>query len=381
MNVRRRTAPAFAPSVPLFVLVTVTVLLSFTGCRKPQSKLVADMGSASVEAPNGLLTALNLRNDGSAEAEDVKVEEVSIAGTTLTLPASLPASLGAISPDGVSVLDADFTGASVAADKEYVLQVAGSFREHGHTFHFKIEKTLKTPPASGGSRGSLSGTTITHHVTGAPYPAQPPHFGGEINEPGHAPPIPIGPNHPLTPSQQSTVKPAPHGAGGGGGGGVAINFPTNSSLGTGTSPTAEPSGASGGGVVFETANWWAAYSVAGGPFKQLNPTTIFPNSSDNGYCCDQIVQYVPSIDRFIWVMQYGPTSPAPSPNPNNLPSNGPGLYRVASASPAAIKSSNGTAWDYFDVASQTVLGNTNLPCSTIRTRPTGIPSSTLAGTM
>jgi hypothetical protein len=83
--------------------------------------------------------------------------------------------------------------------------------------------------------------------------------------------------------------------------------------------------------VFVTANWTAAYSTDGGvTFKpQLDPTTIFPNDAV-GYCCDQIVQYVPSIDRFIWLLQ----------------GNG---YRLASASPAQIIASGGTAWTYWNL--------------------------------
>jgi hypothetical protein len=70
----------------------------------------------------------------------------------------------------------------------------------------------------------------------------------------------------------------------------------------------------------------------GGPFTQLNPTTIFPNDAV-GYCCDQIVQYVPSIDRFIWLLQ----------------GNG---YRLAVARPADIISSGGTAWTYWNLTPQ-----------------------------
>jgi hypothetical protein len=97
------------------------------------------------------------------------------------------------------------------------------------------------------------------------------------------------------------------------------------------STTAEPSGgANGGGSIFATANWTAAYSTnGGGSFTQLDPTTIFPNDAV-GYCCDQVVQYVPGIDRFIWLLQ----------------GNG---YRIASASPANVKSSGGTAWTYWNL--------------------------------
>jgi hypothetical protein len=79
----------------------------------------------------------------------------------------------------------------------------------------------------------------------------------------------------------------------------------------------------GGGVVFATANWSAAYSTDGINFKALDPTKIFPDDAI-GFCCDQIVQYVPSIDCFVWLLQ------------------GTG-YRLAIASPSAIINSNGTA--------------------------------------
>jgi len=105
-----------------------------------------------------------------------------------------------------------------------------------------------------------------------------------------------------------------------------------------TSTTAEPSGASNGeGMVFLTGNWFAAFSTDGGStFTQLNPTAIFPN--DNvGFCCDQIVQYVPSIDRFLWLLQGSTTATTA------------GGYRLASASPAAIVNSGGTAWTYWNL--------------------------------
>ena len=341
--------------------IFLVLLFALTGCQKPQANLTAGAGTASFDAPDALLTALTITNDGSAPAEDVQVSSLSIAGATLTLPTSLPSSLGSIPPDGGTTLNANFTSPSAKPDTDYLLTVGGTFREQGHEFSFALQQTVRTPAASPGTSQSLSGTAPANHVTGAPYPAQPPHFGNEINDGGYIRRVPTGPNRPLTPSKESGVQPAVKGTGGGGGS-ASISFPTNAPVGIQSSTVAEPSGASGGGVVFETANWYAAYSTNGGSsFTQLNPTTIFPNGSDGGFCCDQVVQYVPSIDRFIWVMQYGPTSPAPSPNPKNLPSNGPGLYRVASASPADVKSSKGTSWSYFDITSEVVLGTTNKP--------------------
>ena len=83
---------------------------------------------------------------------------------------------------------------------------------------------------------------------------------------------------------------------------------------------AEPSGASGNGLIFVSFNWGVAYSSDGGStFTELNPTTIFPNDSVQ-FCCDQWVQYVPSIDRFIWLMQGA-----------SVENGGVGGYRLASA--------------------------------------------------
>ncbi|MGV3719376.1 MAG: pre-peptidase C-terminal domain-containing protein [Actinomycetota bacterium] len=71
-----------------------------------------------------------------------------------------------------------------------------------------------------------------------------------------------------------------------------------------TSVILEPSTASNGNVVMYTGNWFAAVSTNGGAsFSYINPYTTFP-PSDGGFCCDQVLQYIPSIDRFIWLLQY-----------------------------------------------------------------------------
>jgi hypothetical protein len=352
-----RGGPALLP-----LLSIALALFSYTGCGgKPEAKLAASGGTASIEAPDGLFVALTVTNESAAQAEDVQVSSVSIPGATLTLPASLPFAVGSIPRGRDTTLDANFSMPSVKPETDYLVRIAGTFREHGRQFPFALQQNVRTPPGGPGSRQANSGTAPSNQVTGAPFPAQQPNFDSDVNDSAPARRIPTGPLRPLTPSNESAVHPAPAGRGGGGGTG-SINFPVNASVGIQSSTVAEPSGASGGGVVFETANWYASFSTnGGGSFTQLNPTTIFPNGVDGGFCCDQIVQYVPSIDRFIWVMQYGPTTPAPNPNPKNLPSKGPGLYRVAAASPAQVKSSGGTAWTYWDITSQAILENTNNP--------------------
>jgi hypothetical protein len=77
-------------------------------------------------------------------------------------------------------------------------------------------------------------------------------------------------------------------------------------------------------------------SISGGRCGYLPPETlcggswIEPSCDAVGFCCDQIIQYAPSIDRFIWILQ------------------GTG-YHLATASPADIKNNNGTAWTYWNL--------------------------------
>ncbi|CAN5254013.1 hypothetical protein BH20BAC1_BH20BAC1_02690 [soil metagenome] len=102
---------------------------------------------------------------------------------------------------------------------------------------------------------------------------------------------------------------------------------------------ADISGSDNGDVVMLTGNWYVQYSTDGGQnFTTLDPTTIFPDNLAGGFCCDQIIQYVPSIDRFIWLLQYSR-------------SGGTNAYRLAAASTQDIIDSNCTAWTYWDLTS------------------------------
>ncbi len=89
-------------------------------------------------------------------------------------------------------------------------------------------------------------------------------------------------------------------------------------------------------VVMLSGNWYCDVSNDGGAtWKRLDPTTIFPESLGGGFCCDQIVVYVPTVDRFVWFLQYGADAA------------GQGAFRIASASSASVKS-DPTAWTYWD---------------------------------
>ena len=89
-------------------------------------------------------------------------------------------------------------------------------------------------------------------------------------------------------------------------------------------------------VVMMSGNWYCDVSKDGGAtWKRLDPTTIFPETLGGGFCCDQVVTYVQSIDRFIWFLQY------------QADAAGQGAFRIASASSASVKS-DPTAWTYWD---------------------------------
>ena len=70
----------------------------------------------------------------------------------------------------------------------------------------------------------------------------------------------------------------------------------------------EPSCAINGNVVFYTGNWYAAVSRDGGKtFGYIDPSsTEQAGDAPKTFCCDQVVHYIPQIDTFVWLLQYGP---------------------------------------------------------------------------
>jgi phosphodiesterase/alkaline phosphatase D-like protein len=95
----------------------------------------------------------------------------------------------------------------------------------------------------------------------------------------------------------------------------------------------EPSVGSMGNTIFYTGNWYAARSIDGGQtFTYVNPYNTFPNVN-NGFCCDQIVNYAPNQDMIIWALQYV----------KDLNS---GTLRIARAVGSAAVASN--TWLYYD---------------------------------
>lgn len=104
----------------------------------------------------------------------------------------------------------------------------------------------------------------------------------------------------------------------------------------------EPSVAMNGSVVFYTGNWYAAMSSDGGnTFQYIDPASAFVASDppNSHFCCDQVATYIPSIDTFVWLLQYGPDT-------------GDNIQRLAFAKTSDVVQGS---WRIFDITT-TILG-------------------------
>ncbi|HEY7786618.1 MAG TPA: hypothetical protein VIB00_17945 [Pyrinomonadaceae bacterium] len=120
------------------------------------------------------------------------------------------------------------------------------------------------------------------------------------------------------------------------------------SIGSASSCCPEISPAENGQTIMMTGNTFMALTEDGGAnFSNINPTTIFPQV-DGGFCCDQVVVYVPRIDMFIWLLQYWTDS------------NGKNRIRLAAQTTPEVRNSNGTAWTYWDFVSDTFDSRSSL---------------------
>jgi len=339
-------------------LFPVVLLISFfTFASDPSNVLSLGAAGVAVSHPDTLHVAAPLANLTNRAVTGITITRIQLA--TATLRTSLPISVSIIRGRASEIVQADFNSKTLAPGKRYELVMEGTYREgredddkdrddkgragkdrddkdrgdKGHARPFTVHTVVVLPPVAPGSHEVGKTQVPAHKVEGGRYPHQPPRGDKDVNQ--SAPPVPKTEFVPGTRTPTSTEpKPAPVGDP------PAITFDVNNSVGISgaglgcsgdaSAGCAEPSGASGGGVIFMSANWNVAYSTDdGNTFKVLDPTTIFPNDAV-GFCCDQIIQYAPSIDRFIWLLQ------------------GTG-YRLAMASPASIKSSNGTAWTYWNL--------------------------------
>lgn len=130
----------------------------------------------------------------------------------------------------------------------------------------------------------------------------------------------------------------------------AVSFETYDEIGDAVNVSAmlpEPSVAENGDTVMTTGNTWMSLSLDGGQtFSSVNPTTIFPNDY-GGLCCDQVLQYVPEFDIFVWLLQYRTAG-------------GQNAIRIAAQNTQEVRNSNGTSWTYWDFTNDALASSGTL---------------------
>lgn len=104
----------------------------------------------------------------------------------------------------------------------------------------------------------------------------------------------------------------------------------------------DPSQASDGNVVVYATNEYISFSVDGGAsFHAFNPGSLYSDNPDGGVCCDQVVQYVPQINRFVWLDQYWG---------DHGGVRGKNRYRLAVFPPSAVTAGGLSFWTYWDIS-------------------------------
>jgi hypothetical protein len=116
---------------------------------------------------------------------------------------------------------------------------------------------------------------------------------------------------------------------------IVTNTPLESAAKQNTaSHVGVPSVAMNGAVVFYTGNWYAALSRDGGhEFRYVSPSSLATPSDQSRSLWSQVVTYLPSIDTFVWLLQYGPST-------------GNNLHRVAFAKTKDVLRGQ---WRLFDI--------------------------------
>jgi len=364
-----------------FVVVCTLILLSSLSVevqalgRQPFGGF--DTGEPGVAVQdNKIWIALPLINMGPSDAEDVTVDRILLGGLRRVRPESLPLSLGQINAGEEQILQLGFQLCRCATS--FPLVIEGMYRVAGHPLAFQVQRMITVPPYGEGQIESYEVGPVEPQLSGE-FPPSDVGFHAEEANPMERPPIPEGVHiptmTPVNPPVNIILPGAPEGASSQSEGlqpMMAVHNSPNepvtfvragSDLPGGGVPW-DPSGVSvdvqtylGGPIdrmVFLTGNTYALLSTDGGAsFTKLNPAAIFPNwysngsLIDGGLCCDQVVTYIPSINRVIWLMQFWNRRTFMVGNNTFRADN---RLRLASASPEVIINSGGKGpWIWYDI--------------------------------
>lgn len=344
MNQRR-------PSL-LFVVSLASILIA----PAATAQIEAGTPSASLSGRDTLVTALPLFNRSSAEIQQIEVTNISIDKGTLISPAKLPIDVGPIAVGESAVVYAQVKGGPYGGAQDYTMKISGTYSIAGKEQSFTLEHKFKTPPDSPGSRKSGSASVAPHQaMKGSSGPPS-----QDRDNEDYAPAIPIS-SAPIAqkPGPETTVEPAPTPGVDPGGfqifrscivagmsgliHGGSLAEPSGGISGSGNDGSADCAGkgAKGSRIVFATANSFAAFSADNGAtFTQVDFSGIA--NFDGSLCCDQVVQFVPKINRFVWTMLI---RNAPGPSTRTI-------VRLMAASPEEIIHNHGQKWTVWDFTPQ-----------------------------
>ncbi|HUE85428.1 MAG TPA: hypothetical protein VMO26_05060 [Vicinamibacterales bacterium] len=288
--------------------------------------------------------------------------------------ARLPFAVGDVAAGERVVLQLAFSLEGLERNPSYRLVIVGTYRTAGRQRPFTVTRSIARPLPDDGDRRTRQVTAEARTAEGAVYP--PSEIEERIASEPKARPLPEGrrigdpgPDNPSVAVAETFGRVIPLNATTQADEEVSFvrvsNEPLTFADTKGGIPW-DPSGASvdqarGAQVVFLTGNLYALLSTDGGAtFTHLDPTTIFGNipldgmPEDQGLCCDMNLTYIPSLDRFVWVLhtfgsQVGVRIVEIDGRRTRVPVNGFNRLRVATATTQQVIASGGTSWTYWDM--------------------------------
>lgn len=282
---------------------------------------VSGTPGVATDTPNLLLVALPLRNVGTAPALNVQVKSATLVNSTLLAPA-LPQNLGTLPTNDGAIVNLQFDAGALLPGVSYRLTVSGTYQVAGVTYGFSVNRNVAPPPASPGLAKLRTGNITSVIIDPGHYPVP----AGGTTPPEQEGSNPIGIVVPASPRVILPLGTPASGDQAAGSASPSVGFPINTPFGKSGGSPVDPSGATASTanaaqVVLNTGNTYASVSIDGGAtFTNLNPFCMFGFDTcdaagnpigaalvDGDLCCDQVIQYVPAIGSFVWLMQTWPT--------------------------------------------------------------------------
>jgi hypothetical protein len=324
--------------------------------------------------------SLPLENRGNTPAADVMVQNVQGPPSAVYLgPTPFPYSLGTISPDSTTRINALLSATTQQDLLKYPVIVNGTYGFGAATCTFQTHTFLTPEPQD--TAGTAKAATRLRRFTAATatYPPPPPPSTESPNaESDYIPPL--GPVRYLFPAppppSDALAAPVASDANPSSDDPNAVVFTRSSNAGAyaGLPPDPSAAGAAPNGFVMVSGNTavsvstdfgatFTTHALTGAGFSDPGDptrTSFFPED-DGGLCCDQVVLYVPGRNLMVWLLLYW------SPDitltvrlsgvPISIPAKGQNRLRIAWATPEAAAADFLHAWSWFDVTPAT-LGDT-----------------------